>query len=207
MKLPPGFARQRRIESAACGTNPSGYEAPTGVSEQVLFDECPAHDTDCDRNVDVLFFYTPSFAELFDGDLESITDVVNYTLFLANQSLENSFIPPDRRYRLMGIEEFPYVERGEQKSDLQWLRMNPYYQSRRKATGADIGVFFTGGTNANAIAYSNTSTSSTYSERGITVLGGAAYHPNTNVCGVAQLTPAHEIGHILGAGHMMSNRV
>ena len=192
------------IECVVCGTNPAGYETPTGLSDEVDFNDCPEHDPECDRNIDVLVFYTPSYAEVFQGDLDAIGDVVNYVLFLANQSLENSFVPPDRRYRLLGVEEFPYVERGHQKSDLQWLRMNPYYQSRRRATGADVGIFFTGGPNANALAYSNTGTGGSYADRGITILGGSAYHPDTSVCGVAQLTPAHELGHILGAGHKMS---
>ena len=193
------------IQCVSCGTNPAGEAPPTGITENVDFDACPDHDPYCENNIDIIVFYTPAHYEAVQGDLEGIKDVVNYTLYLANLSLENSFVKPDRRYRLMGIEPFPYLERGHQKSDLQWLQTNAYYQSRRKALGADVAIFFTGSASANAITYSNQYDYSSYADRGIIVLGGRAYYPETNTCGaLAQLTPAHELGHILGGGHKSS---
>ena len=131
--------------------------------------------------------------------------MVNYTLYLANLSLENSFVKPDRRYRLMGIEPFPYLERGHQKSDLQWLQTNAYYQSRRKALGADVAIFFTGGTNANAITYSNQHLYSAFADRGIIVWAVEPIVPKTNTCGaLAQPTLMNWVIFSVGGTRVLS---
>ena len=185
----------------------------TGKAFNEDFD-CPILDPFCEETIDIVVFYTPAMSDFVTGDcnwgicddgegvdLQVIEEFVDEFFSIANQTLENSLLPPNFRYRLLSIELFPYEERDNLKSDLMWLRNNPYFQSVRKSFGADVGLFLLGTQGYGGYAYSNTGIDSTYKERGVVVIDG--YYFISNQSGIFE-TPSHELGHILGAGHLAS---
>ena len=124
-------------------------------------DLCGSEDPTCENGIDIAVFYTPAFVALLGGDLQVVEDAIAHALYLANQSLSQSILPPSFQYRLVGFGEFPYEERDNLKADLVFLRNNPVYQGRRKELGADIGVIFFGTAAYGGISYSNTGTGPT----------------------------------------------
>jgi len=172
----------------------------TGKAFNEDFD-CSILDPFCEETIDIVVFYTPAMSDFVTNDLQVIEEFVDEFFSIANQTLENSLLPPNFRYRLLSIELFPYEERDNLKSDLMWLRNNPYFQSVRKSFGADVGLFLLGTQGYGGYAYSNTGASSAYNERGVVVIDG--YYFISNQSGIFE-TPSHELGHILGSSHQAS---
>ena len=137
----------------------------------------------CESTIDIIAYYTPSFLDLVGGDVTAVEDRAFYSVYIANQSLRNSMLPPQMRYRLIDIQLFPYQERDKLKSDLVYLKSLPYYQETRKALAADVGVFFLGTDGYGGYAYSNTGSGGRYSERGIAVLDGYYQTSDFAQCG------------------------
>ena len=190
------------VECVDCGENPSDYGGAVFGEDGPHSMGCDEHDPSCQLTIDVVVFYTPAFLEMVGGDVAAVEDRAFYGMYLANRAADNSMLPPTMRYRLVGIERFDYEERDQLKSDLIFLRNLPHYQARRRALGADIGLFYLGTQGYGGYAYSNGGANANYRDRGIAVLDGFYQTDEYAQCGRAFETPAHELGHILAAQHM-----
>ena len=99
---------------------------------------CDPLDPECELTIDVLFIYTSSFSQLLDHDARRVDLAVNQMMYEANLTLEQSVIPSPYRYRIAGVEELGYQERGSLKSDVIALRFDPRFQALKASTGADF---------------------------------------------------------------------
>ena len=187
-----------------CGQNPTQFSMLPFDPQNPDYSNCTSVDPFCEDMIDVVVFFTPSFYDLLGQDVSAVEEAIAHTLFVANDSLNNSMVPPHYRYRLVGVEMFPYEERDVLKADLVFLRNNPYYQARRKALGADVALFYFGTDGYGAMAYSNGGTGGSYVDRGLMVMDAYYLTDDFERCGTTYTTPSHEIGHILGAAHRAS---
>ena len=192
------------VSCVECGSNPSNVSYAPLLPGSSMGEPCGPTDPDCTQVIDVVIFYTPAFFALIDEDLDKLEDLMHHTIYMANQSLEQSMLAPTMRYRLLGAQRFEYEERDQLKSDLMWLRNNPHYQAVRRSWGADLGLFLLGTQGYGGYAYSNSSNATADRERGIAVIDGYYLLGDFNRCGTTYETPAHELGHILGAAHRAS---
>ncbi|MEE2786586.1 MAG: M12 family metallo-peptidase [Myxococcota bacterium] len=190
------------VRCVACGENPSTYVGDLYGVDGPHSLGCDERDPNCASTIDIIAYYTPAFLELVGDDLGAVEDRAFYSVHIANQALRNSMLPPQMRYRLIDIQSFPYQERDSLKSDLVYLRSLPHYQATRKSLAADVGLFFLGTQGYGGYAYSNMGTGATYADSGIAVLDGYYQTDDFARCGTAFETPAHELGHLMGAQHM-----
>ena len=194
-------------ECAPCGSNPSGVLAPLVDRHDPVPSECSSADPDCLETVDVLVLFTAAYRELLDNSDDNVIASANQAIQTANEALRNSLVPPNYRFRLVAIEEFPYEERGDLKGDLVWLRNNPHYQATRRAHAADVGMALFGTAGFGGLAYSNHSTGTAFIERGLLAVDGQYFVPSYANCQNAMTTIGHELGHVLGAGHRASQYI
>jgi hypothetical protein len=194
----------QNVSCAACGSNPSEAYYPPIMPGDPFGGSCGSVDPDCTQVVDVVIFYTPAFFAMINEDSAYLEGLASHVVFMANKSLEQSMLPPNMRYRFLGVQRFEYEERDQLKSDLMWLRNNAHYQSVRRSWGADLGLFLLGTQGYGGYAYSNNATAVADRERGIAVIDGYYLLGDFARCGTTYETPAHELGHILGAAHRAS---
>ena len=192
------------VSCAACGSNPSDAVYPPVMPSDPPGGSCGPVDPDCTQVIDIVIFYTPAFFGMINEDLAYLEELASHVIHMANKSLEQSMLPPNMRYRFLGFQRFEYEERDELKSDLMWLRNNDHYQSIRRSWGADLGLFLLGTQGYGGYAYSNNSNAVADRERGIAVIDGYYLLGDFDRCGTTYETPAHELGHILGAAHRAS---
>ena len=64
-------------------------------------------DPGCRQSVDVIVLYTPAFKGLLNGSEDSVLDAANQAVNTANEALTNSRMPPNQRFRLVGVESSP----------------------------------------------------------------------------------------------------
>ena len=189
---------------APCGSNPTGELAQLIDRTNPMSTQCSDVDPDCLDTVDVLVLYTQAYLQLLGGSVDSVIASANQAVNTSNDALKNALVPPNYRFRLVAVEEFPYEERDDLKGDLVWLRNNPHYQATRRAHGADVGIALLGTEGFGGLAYSNHSTGAAFIERGLLVVDGVYFVPSFSDCQRAMLTIGHELGHVLGAGHRAS---
>ncbi len=186
----------------ACADHPSSAIAPYANPNHEHYVECTELDPECELTIDILFIYTPFFFERLGYQTERVEQTVNRLIEDANKTLENSLLPRPYRYRVAGIESLAYTERGQLKSDVITLRMNPVVQSLKAVHGADVVFALLGTRSYGGLAYN---TGSTFvSQRFIAAIDGYFLTDDYERCASAYSTFPHEVGHLLGAGHRAS---
>ena len=189
---------------ATCSSNPTGIVAEMIDRNDPQAISCSDADPFCISTIDVLVLYTPAYKAILNDDLDAVIQSANHAVNTANEALKQSLISPEKRFRLVAVEEFPYEERDDLKGDLMWFRNNPHYQATRRAHAADVGVVLFGTAGFGGLAYSNYATTTAFVERGVLVIDGTYLLPDFDDCYKAMNTVGHELGHILGAGHRAS---
>ena len=187
---------------APCTANPIGL-APV-VPQTPPENGCVAGDPLCTQTIDLLVLYTDSMLTLVGGDIANFEAMTHYWVNLANTGLEWSMLPPNMRFRIAGIARLPYAERDHLKSDLVWLKNSPFYHELRRSYAADMSVVFSGTQGYGGYAYSSQGQGPVIDERGISMIDGYYFTDQWATCGSSYLTPAHELGHLLGCNHLGS---
>ena len=190
---------------APCAANPIGL-APR-VPNPPPENGCGAADPTCDHPIDLLVLYTDSMLTLIGGDVANFEAMTHYWVNLANQGMALSMLPPNMRYRIAGMARLPYAERDNLKSDLVWLKNSPFYQELRRSFAADMAVVFSGTQGFGGYAYSSQGRGANLDDRGIAMIDGHYFTTQFATCANAYLTPAHELGHLLGCNHLGSSMI
>lgn len=146
--------------------------------------------------VDVLMLYDSSFNAAYDGEAGA-KEKLQHLNFLANTYLANSAVP--LTYRVVAMEPYeggPYLTIDDVRSDEELAR-------RRDRYGADAAVYFTGSSGCSGFA-------TAFNSGQKTADGTEPQYVNADTDAFAVVnqgticredTYAHEMGHIVGAGH------
>ena len=196
-----GTSRIFEVESDAFDACAGGKVPPIGVDDEtIVAPETSAHGKAAlggeTTVIDVLVLFTHA-SRASSGGVEGIMSTVDASIASANSVFANSGV--DLELRVVAAKETSIPESGDLETDLDVLAADAHIGRLRDAYGADMVAMMVEHQGACGQAFVQRRVGADFAPW--------SYQVTARHCAVANLSFAHETGHVLGAEHDPGNAI